>query len=340
MKLFSSATKSAALLFGLALCAVVADGGQDGGGTPPAARSRTLPVHVTVNDVRGRPVDGLDSSAFSVNGGGEALEVVSLRRDDPVSVGVLLDLSGRLSGLYRRPDKGGRSPLEQLLARFARDGNPDNEYYVIAFNRETRSLAEGVGGEALSGATGGLGSLKFDGPTALYDACAAGVEALGRAKHGRRVLLLVTDGEDGGSRLQHKQLVRLLREGDVTLHVLTVRPGLRLDYDALLLPEPPQGTRRMMTVPSPETARVFANVDALSELASVTGGRAYFPQSAAELAETFGRVATELRHQYLLGVAAPAASGRGGWVKLKIKVKPPKGLPSPATVRSREGIHR
>jgi Ca-activated chloride channel homolog len=340
MKLGSTTIKSAALLFSLALCAVVSDGRQDGIATSPAARRGTLPVHVTVNDVRGRPVDGLELSAFSVTGGGEPLEAISLSRDAPVSLGILLDLSGRLSGLYQQPEKGGRSPLEHLLTRFARDGNPENEYSIIAFNKETRALAGGIGGEALSGALGGLGSLNLDGPTALYDACAAGVEALGRAKHRRRVLLLVTDGEDGGSRLPRKQLLRLLREGDVTLQVLTVQPGLRLDYDALLLPGPPQGTRRAMAIPSPETARVFANVEALTELASVTGGWAYFPQSAAELADTFGRVATELRHQYLLGVAAPAASGQGEWVKLKIKVKAPKGLPSPATVRSRESLFR
>lgn len=85
---------------------------------------------------------------------------------------------------------------------------------------------------------------------------------------------------------------------------------------------------------------MFANVDALTELASVTGGGAYFPQSAAELADTFGRVATELRQQYLLGVATPTGPGKGGWVKLKIKVKAPKGLPTPSAVRHREGYIR
>jgi len=76
----------------------------------------------------------------------------------------------------------------------------------------------------------------------------------------------------------------------------------------------------------------------LDELTSVTGGRAFYPNGDAELDEIFERIAIELRHQYSIGYTPPDFKPDGKWHKVKVKVKPPRGI-SRLTVRSREGYY-
>ena len=76
----------------------------------------------------------------------------------------------------------------------------------------------------------------------------------------------------------------------------------------------------------------------LDELTSVTGGRSFYPAGDAELDEIFERIALELRHQYSVGYTPPNFTPDGKWHKVKVKVKPPRGLPR-LTVRSREGYY-
>ena len=76
----------------------------------------------------------------------------------------------------------------------------------------------------------------------------------------------------------------------------------------------------------------------LDELTSVTGGRSFYPSGDAEMDEIFERIALELRHQYSVGYTPPNFTPDGKWHKVKVKVKPPRGLPR-LTVRSREGYY-
>jgi Ca-activated chloride channel family protein len=76
----------------------------------------------------------------------------------------------------------------------------------------------------------------------------------------------------------------------------------------------------------------------LDELTSLTGGKAFFPQSDVELDEIFERIALELRHQYSIGYLPKDFRPDGKWRKLKVKVNPPRGMPH-LTVRSRDGYY-
>ena len=69
---------------------------------------------------------------------------------------------------------------------------------------------------------------------------------------------------------------------------------------------------------------------------SLSGGRAFFPESAGELEDTLGRIALELRHQYTIGFYPSDLAAAGQWRHLKVKVNPPPGLAA-LIVRSREG---
>ncbi len=74
----------------------------------------------------------------------------------------------------------------------------------------------------------------------------------------------------------------------------------------------------------------------LDSLSSVTGGKSFYPQTNVELDEIFERIALELRHQYSIGYTPKDFKPDGEWHKVKVKVKPPRGLPR-LTVRYREG---
>jgi Ca-activated chloride channel family protein len=74
----------------------------------------------------------------------------------------------------------------------------------------------------------------------------------------------------------------------------------------------------------------------LDELSSVRGGSSFYPKTNAEMDEIFERIALELRHQYSIGFRPQNFTNDGKWHKLKVKVKPPRGLPK-LFVRTREG---
>ncbi len=76
----------------------------------------------------------------------------------------------------------------------------------------------------------------------------------------------------------------------------------------------------------------------LDELTSVTGGKSFYPTSDVEMDEIFERIALELRHQYSIGYTPSDFQPDGKWRKVKVKVKPPRGLPR-LTVRGREGYY-
>jgi Ca-activated chloride channel family protein len=76
----------------------------------------------------------------------------------------------------------------------------------------------------------------------------------------------------------------------------------------------------------------------LDELTSVSGGKSFYPQSDVEMDEIFERIALELRHQYSIGYTPKDFQPDGKWRKVKVRVKPPRGLPR-LTVRSRDGYY-
>jgi Ca-activated chloride channel family protein len=76
----------------------------------------------------------------------------------------------------------------------------------------------------------------------------------------------------------------------------------------------------------------------LDELTTVTGGRAFYPNTAIEMDEIFERIAIELRNQYSIGYTPTDFQPDGKWRRVRVRVKPPRGM-SRLTVRSREGYY-
>lgn len=284
--------------------------------TPPEPDDPDRPVKIktdlvtltlTVTDLYGRYVSGLTRKAFSVVDNDEPQEITFFSDSDaPVSIGILFDVSGSMSG-----EKIGKA--RNALEKFVNTSHPSDEYFLIAFNKRAQLLLDRTrDGEAV------LQKLTLVEPkhnTALYDATYLGIEKVTRGSHQKRALLIISDGQDNASRYNFGEVRRLMKESDVVTYAVGIMD--RGDAGSML------GMQ----------GQAF-----LDELTSVTGGKSFYPQSDVEMDEIFERIALELRHQYSIGYTPKDFEPNGKWRKVKVKVKPPRGLPR-LTVRSREGYY-
>jgi hypothetical protein len=170
-----------------------------------------ITLTVTVTDTYGRYVSGLSKSAFAVYDNKQQQEITFFSDDDsPVSVGVIFDVSGSMSG-----DKVKRA--RDALSKFIQTSHDSDEYFLIAFNSRAQLLLDRTrDGDSI------LNKLTFvetKSQTALYDACYLGVEKVQRGAHPKRALLLISDGQDNDSRYTFNEVRKLLKESDVTLVV-------------------------------------------------------------------------------------------------------------------------
>jgi Ca-activated chloride channel family protein len=274
---------------------------------PVITNTDLITFTVTVTDTYGRYVSGLGKNAFTVLDEKKPQEITFFSDDDaPVSVGVIFDVSGSMSG-----DKIKRS--RDALSKFIQTSHNSDEYFLIAFNSRAQLLLDKTrDGNAV------LDKLTFvqtRNNTALYDACYLGVEKVQRGSHPKRALLLISDGQDNNSRYTFNELRRLLKESDVVLYGIGILSG----SDA--------GSQMGME-----------GQGILDELANVSGGKAFFPRSNAEMDDIFEQIALELRHQYSIGYRPVNFANDGRWHKIKVKVTPPRGLPR-LFVRSKEGYY-
>jgi Ca-activated chloride channel family protein len=274
---------------------------------PVKVNTDLVTLTLTVTDQFGRYVSGLTKNAFTITDNNQDQELTFFSDTDaPVSVGILFDVSGSMNG-----DKIVRS--RKALERFINTSHPSDEYFLIAFNTRAQLLLDRTrNGEAV------LEKLTLVQPkanTALYDAVYLGIERVTRGSHRKKALLIISDGQDNSSRYNFGEVKRLLKESDVTVYSVGILGG----GDA--------GSMLGMQ------GQAF-----LDELSGVTGGRAFYPQTNVELDEIFERIALELRHQYSVGYTPKDFSPNGKWRKVKVKVKPPRGLPR-LIVRSREGYY-
>ncbi len=191
--------------------------------------------------------------------------------------------------------------------------HPSDEYFLIAFSNRANLLMDRTrDGDAV------LRKLTLIQPkddTALYDACYLGIERVTRGTHRKKALLIISDGQDNASRYNFGEVRRLMKESDVVTYAVGV-----VDAHDLGSQEGMQG-------------QAF-----LDELTSVTGGKAFYPNSNVEMEEIFERIALELRHQYSIGYTPKDFELNGKWRKVRTKIKPPRGLPR-LTVRGREGYY-
>jgi Ca-activated chloride channel family protein len=261
---------------------------------------------VTVTDPYNRLVTGLEQKNFEVFEDKVKQKIEHFKDDDvPVSVGIAFDISGSMKGKLDR--------ARDALKAFVDTSHSDDDFFLIAFNQRTNLVSEFSDGATLLNK---LTLIDAKGQTALYDASYLGIEKVKQGRHDKRAILLISDGQDNSSRYTYTELRKLLKEAGVQIYCIGIvemggGAGSSLDMQG-------QGI--------------------LEEIAQSTGGKAFFPRSAAELEDATTRIALELRHQYSLSYMPTNEKRDSQWHKIKIKVTPPRGLP-PLNVRHKDGYY-
>lgn len=274
---------------------------------PVTVQTDLVTLTLTVTDTYGRFVSGLTKDAFTIFDNNDEQEITFFSdADAPVSIGILFDVSDSMSG-----DKIRKA--QKALERFINTSHPSDEYFLIAFNSRAQLLLDRTrDGEAV------LRKLTLVEPrnnTALYDAVYLGVERVTRGAHQKKAMLIISDGQDNSSRYNFGEVRRLLKESDVVVYAVGIISGA--DTNSML---------------------GMQGQSYLDELAAVTGGKSFYPQTDVEMDEIFERIALELRHQYSIGYTPKGFKPDGSLHKVKVKVKPPRGLPR-LTVRTRESYY-
>jgi len=281
--------------------------------TPEKKPTQTLKVDVdmvlvnaTVTDQLNRYVTSLESQHFQVWEDKVEQKISTFNAEDvPVSVGVIFDVSGSMK------DKIATS--RNAASTFLKTGNPEDENFLVTF--ANRPEVDSDFTTDVSKLQSKLLVTNAKGMTAMYDAVYLGLEKLKEASNPKKALLLITDGEDNHSRYTFQNVKEFVKEQDVQIYGI----GIVDDFNSQLS--------------AGRTGRVM-----IEELADITGGRAFFPDSVYELEDICTKIAVELKNQYVLGYHSTNGAKDGKWRKLRVKVNPPKGVDR-LNVRNKQGYY-
>jgi VWFA-related protein len=259
-------------------------------------------LHASVLDKNGKLVTNIPQSAFKVyeNNVEQPLKIFN-REDVPVSMGIIIDNSGSMRD--KRPAVAAAA-LELIKA-----SNPDDEVFIVDFN-DTAYL-DAPFTNNVKKLEQVLDRIDTRGGTAMRDAISMSIDyAKESGKKSKKVLLVITDGNDNTSNETLEQLDRKARQSGVLIYCI-----------GLLNEEEPREAR--------------AAKRALKELALDSGGLDYYPKTVADVQTVTPQIAHEIRNQYILAYNPTNTALDGTFRSIKVTVKAP-GNP---TVRTRNGYY-
>jgi Ca-activated chloride channel family protein len=276
------------------------------GGQPIQMDVQLALVNVTVTDPYDRLVTGLEKANFHVFEDGVPQEIVNFSNEDvPISIGIVLDMSGSMSD---KVDKA-----RQAAVQFLRTANPRDEFFLVSLNDQAELTIPFT--SSIEELQNRMMSTTAKGQTALLDGIYLALSQMSRAaRNGRRALLIISDGGDNHSRYSESDIRNFVKEADCQLYSIGV-------FDANDMGR---------------TLEERYGPTLLSEIAELSGGRVFPVVSINDLPDIAGKIGTELRNQYVLGYKPSDARHDGAWRKIKVKLSTPRGVP-PLSVYAKTG---
>ena len=258
-------------------------------------------VFVTVTDEHGSPIGGLTKENFVLKEDNREQKISVFDKESalPLSIALTIDTS-----LSTRHDL----PLEQASAkRFAHAIlRPVDAISVYDFSEVVHDDTRGFTAD-VKRVDESIDHIRVGAATALYDAIYLASHALDRRK-GRKVIVLITDGEDTVSKVDYKQAVRSAEEAEALVYSIIIVP---IESSA---------------------GREIGGEHALIQLSEDTGGKYYYATSAAQLDDAFRKISDELRTQYLLAYYPSQRTSFSEFRRIEVSVA---GVADPATYRVR-----
>jgi Ca-activated chloride channel family protein len=251
-------------------------------------------VPATVTDSMDRLVTGLDKNNFAVYQDKKEERLEALWSDDtPVSVGIVLDISGSMNDKILK--------ARQAVTEFLRTANPQDEFFLITFSDRPQLVARFS--RKIENIENRLILTQAKGETALLDAIYLALSTMQDARNRRKALLIISDGGDNHSRYTEKEIKSRVEEADVQTFAI----GL---FDQVVsTPEEQFGPQL------------------LSEITEVTGGESFTVSNLNDLPDVADKIGTALRDEYILAYKPSIEPCDGKWHKIRVKLLPPKGLP-------------
>ena len=266
-------------------------------------------VYAVVRDKQGRLIPDLNRQDFELaeDNVSQQIRYFSRETDTPLTLGLLIDTS---------VSQGRVLPIEQQEAKaFLREVmRPKDLAFVIHFDLEVELLRDLTANQRLLASAidetvinaGGRGPLPGTAPgpgiggTHLFDAVYLAANELMKNEIGRKVLILLSDGEDQGSRMKLNEALEAAQKADIILYSVDV-----VDREFY--------SRR-------GGGFGFSGDSVLKKLAEESGGRVIRVDNPRETALAFEQLARELRTQYSLGYTPSHAARDGSFRKIRVQV--------------------
>lgn len=246
--------------------------------------TRLVVLHVTVVDKNGRLLTTLPESAFQVLENGVPQKVKLFKREDvPVSMGLVIDNSGSMR------DK--RQKVAAAAVALVKDSNKEDEAFVVNFNDDAYLDTPNFTND-ITVLNQALSRIDSRGGTAMREAISMSIDHMKQyAKKDKKVILVVTDGNDNASTISLESLVKKAQQSEVIIYTI----GLLSEEE-----------RR-------EAKRAKRALDLLTE---ATGGQAYYPKELADVERIAHQVAHDIRNQYIIAYTPVTLDGSFRQIKV------------------------
>lgn len=251
-----------------------------------SVETKLVVLHATVMDKDKHLITDLARDNFKVFEDNVEQKIKDFKREDiPVSVGLLVDNSGSMR------DK--RPRVNAAALTFVRTSNPSDEVFIVNFNDE--AFLDKDFTSNLDELKEGLEKIDSRGGTAYYDAIQQSIDHVkDRGRKSKKVLLVVTDGEDNASRINLEQLVKYAQQTEVVVYTV-----------GLLGEENNRSAKRARK--------------AMEAVSDATGGAAFFPKELNEVEAVAVKIAHDIRNQYLITYTPSNEGTDGGYRSVTVK---------------------
>jgi VWFA-related protein len=249
-------------------------------------------LHVSVSDDHGQALDNLGGKSFRVFEDKVEQKVSLFSHEDiPLTMGLVVDNSGSM--------REKRAQVNAAAMTFVKTSNPQDEAFVVNFNDEYYLDTDGEFTNDQQNMSDALARIDSRGSTALYDAVIGSLNHLKKGHKDRRVLLLITDGEDTASRSTFTDAIRAAEKSNATIYAIGVFSQDDRKNDKKMI----RNSTRVLT-----------------QLTDATGGRAFFPETLDEVTPLCQQVAKEIRDQYTIGYYPSNVATDGTFRAIRVDV--------------------
>jgi Ca-activated chloride channel family protein len=250
---------------------------------------RLVLLDVSVKDRDGGWVSGLSKDNFRVDENGRRQDITVFANNDiPVTVGILVDTSRSMSPK--------RAEVLSAATTFIEGSNSNDEIFVLNFNDTVKpGLPKDMPfSDDVRQLRAAISRGFPEGRTALNDAVVDGLRQLQQGKRDKKTLILISDGGDNASLHRRQEMFDMVERSAATIYTIGLFNAGDADQDPGIL----------------------------KRLARITGGLAYFPDSAEDMTDACKSIAKDIRTRYTVGYPPPATNG-GLLRRIHVRVSAP-----------------